>query len=287
MDLTFKTAYWDDAADTAAFSAFMRDIHQLDFTEWTHLGYWDNAYTPFSYFAGDRVVANVCIYLLDAVLHGKETLLVQISGVGTDAAWRRKGLSRKLTNTGLEWAAGKHDGVFFFANPEAISFYKKSGFAPIEEYLEYITPTPVKKCAGALKLDVDNKNHVEKIYRYAKSRTPASNKFSVMNARLVMFHVLYTLRDCVLEIPALDCLVFCRRVERTLHIYDIIGKQMPRFADIYPYLADADDETVMFHFYTDKLGLSEKSRQLLTGNNPFVKSPFPIREPVFPYTAHA
>lgn len=287
MDLTFKTAYWDDAAATAAFSAFMIEIHQLDFTEWTQLGYWDNAYTPFSYFEGDRVVANVCIYLLDSVLHGKETRLVQISGVGTDAAWRRKGLSRKLTKLGLEWAAGNHEGIFFFANPGAISFYKKSGFAPIEEYLEYITPTPLERRPGALKLEVDNKANIEKIYRYAQNRTPASNVFSVMNARLVMFHVLYTLRDCVFEIPALDCLVFCRREERTLHIYDIIGAQMPRFADIYPFLADRDDEYVMFHFFTDKLDLQEKSRQLLTGNNSFVKSPFPIPEPVFPYTARA
>lgn len=31
----------------------------------------------------DSIVANVCIYLLDAVIEGQKTRLAQVSGVGT------------------------------------------------------------------------------------------------------------------------------------------------------------------------------------------------------------
>ena len=79
-DLELRTHYWDDPAAKAAFKRFILKIHGLDFSEWDSCGYWDHAYTPFSFFDGDTVVASVCIYLLDAVLNGENTRVAQISG---------------------------------------------------------------------------------------------------------------------------------------------------------------------------------------------------------------
>jgi predicted N-acetyltransferase YhbS len=287
MELQLKTNYWNDHEASAAFKEFILKIHGLDFTKWESCGYWDQAYTPFSYFAGETVVASVCVYLLDAVLDGRNTRIAQISGVGTLPEWRRKGLNRELTDIGLTWAEGKHEGVFLFSTTDAIPYYERCGFSRINEYVETTQVEPVSNRDGAVKLDPDCKQELDRIYRYATQRVPVSDRFSVLNAKLVMFHVLYGLGDCVLELPDLECLVLYKREDDVLTIYDIVGERIPRFDDFYPYLADPNDRVIEFHFGTDKLGLKSSGTRLLVGNNPFVLGAFPIETPVFPFTSRA
>ena len=287
MDLELRTGYWHDPKALGAFKEFMLEIHGLDFSEWESGGYWDDAYTPFSFFQGDTIVASVCIYLLDAIIDGETTHLAQISGVGTLPEWRRKGLNRQLTDVGLDWAKDRHDGVFLFADTDAIPFYQRCGFRPINEYVETMEVTPVPNRGGAVKLDPGSKRELDRIYRYARQRTPVSDTFSVLNAKLVMFHVLYGLRNHVYEIPDLGCLVFYKRDGGCLNIFDIVGERVPRLEELYPYIADGDDKIIEFHFYTDKLGLDETRTRPLVGNNPFVKGTFPVERPVFPFTSRA
>jgi GNAT superfamily N-acetyltransferase len=287
MDLQLKTQYWDDPSALAAFKTFILKIHGLNFTDWDSGGFWDHSYTPFSFFDGDKVVASVCVYLLDAVVNGEDTCLAQVSGVGTLPEWRRRGLNRQLTDVALDWARGKHDGVFLFANTEAVPFYNKCGFSSIDEFVETIDVTPVPKCGGSVRLDPGNDQELNRIYEYATQRAPVSDQFSVLNAKLLMFHVLYILRDCIYEISNLDCLVFCRRANGTLSIYDIVGERIPRLEELYPYVAAASDRVIEFHFNTDKLGLEKVGTRPLIGNNPFIKGAFPIEKPVFPFTSRA
>ena len=287
MDFKLRQRYWDDPDARAAFKKFILKIHNLDFTKWESRGYWDHAYTPFSFFEGETVVASVCVYLLDATVNGAHTRVAQISGVGTLPEWRRRGLNRQLTDIGLEWAHGKHDGVFLFSDTDAMLFYERCGFSPVHEFVETATLDPVPRRAGAIKLDPDRKQDLDTIYEYARTRAPVSDRFSVLNAKLVMFHVLYGLGDCVYQIPDLDCLVFYKRENKVLNIYDIVGKQIPAFDELYPYLAEPDDRVIEFHFSTDKLGLENTGTRQLVGNNPYVRGKFPIERPVFPYTSRA
>ena len=141
--------------------------------------------------------------------------------------------------------------------------------------------------SGIEKLNIENKNELDKIYTYAKRRTPISDKFSILNEKLLMFHVLHSLRNPVYEIPDLDCLIFCKREGDCLKIFDIVGERIPKLNELYPYIADKNDRIIEFHFYTDKLKLNEIRNKPLYGNNLFVKDKFPIEKPVFPYTSRA
>lgn len=286
-DLILRTRYWDDPQARAAFKDFIREIHGLDFTEWEAAGYWDDAYTPFSYFHGDTVVASACIYLLDFVIDGARTCLAQISAVGTRPNYRRRGLSSELTDIGLEWAQGRHDGVFLFADEAAVPFYTKCGFVAVEEYVETVPAGPVSTRPGAVRLDPGIRQDRDTIFGYAKRRTPVSDKFGVCSARLFMFHALYSLRTCAYEIKDLGCLVFLERTGDCLRLYDIVGERIPRFAELHPYIADPSDRVIEFHFGADQLGLDEVGRRRLEGNYPFVKSGFPVEDPVFPFTSRA
>ena len=287
MDVELKTHYWGDNKTREAFKRFILEIHGLDFSDWESAGFWDDAYTPFSFFDGDTVVASVCIYLLDAVIDGQESRLAQISGVGTLPGYRRRGLNRELTEIGLNWAEGKHKGVFLFSDTGAIPFYKKCGFSPIEEFVETIEANPVPNCGGLVKLDPGNGRDLNRIYVHAKHREPVSDRFSVLNDKLFMYHVLYGLRDYVYEIADLDCLVLYERKNGILSIYDIVAERTPKLSEFYPHIAAEDDKVIEFHFNTDKLGLRKTGTRLLVGNHPFVKDGFPFENPVFPFTSRA
>lgn len=287
MNHILKTHYWNDPQAFDAFKKFIYQIHGLDFSEWEATGYWDDAYTPFSYFQGNTVIASVCLYFLKTIIDGKETQLVQISGVGTLPEYRRQGLNRQLTEIGLDWAKGKHDGIFLFSDDEAIPFYQRCGFVPIEEYLEILPINPIPQRLGVFKLNPNQSKELSVIYQYASQRAPISNKFSVLNEKLFMFHVLHSLRNCTYHIPDLECLVCFERSNGLVQLYDIVGKQMPPFMELYPYIADIDDTTIEFHFHTDKLGLTTTQLKPISGNNPFVQKPFPFKAPVFPFTARA
>ena len=287
MDLDLRTQYWYDREARNAFKKFILDIHGLDFSLWESHGFWDDRYTPFSLFNGSEVISSVCIYLLDAIVQGESTSLVQISGVGTHEKWRRQGLSRQLTDEGLKWAHNKHAGVFLFADDDAIPYYQKCGFKPIEEYLEHIKIPSVLAKPGCIPLDPEDPEDLALIYSYAQSRTPISNIFSIMNAKLLMFHVLYTLKNNIYEIPDLNCLIFYKRERNCLNIFDIVSERMPSFEQLLPYIVRDTDQTVEFHFHTDKLGIEQIETKALAGNNTFVKMGFPLTRPVFPYTSRA
>lgn len=102
LALVVRTAYWHDAGPRAAFKALIRDVFGLDFSAWEAAGYWDEDYVPFTLFDGERAVASVCTYLMDAVVDGRAHPLVQVSGVATRPEWRRRGLSRQLLDAGLD-----------------------------------------------------------------------------------------------------------------------------------------------------------------------------------------
>jgi len=286
-DIALRTHYWDDARAKAAFKHFALDIHGLDFTAWDSAGFWDEAYTPFSFFQGEIVVASVCIYLLNFVVSGEPTCLAQVSAVGTLPDWRRRGLNRQLTEIGLKWAQGRHDGVFLFADDDAVPFYLKCGFQPQDEFVEEAPAVPVATRRGAVRLDPGNKTELGRIHAYAKRRVPVSSDFGVLNDRLFMFHVLYTPQNDIYEISDLNCLIVCRRSGDRLRVYDIVGERIPLWEELYSYIADPADRALEFHFRTDRLGLDETVGLPLEGNHPFVLRPFPVTEPVFPYTCRA
>lgn len=287
MNFSLKSEYWDSQKDKTAFKKFILNIHGLDFNAWDNAGFWDDAYTPFSFFNGDEIVSSVCIYLMDAIVNGKPVGLVQISGVGTLAEFRRRGLSRELTDIGLEWARGKHEGIFLFADEDAIPYYQRCGFNAHDEYLEILEVEPIPSKEGITKLNPQIDTDLKKIFNYVSSRSALSDKFFIKNPKLDMFHVLYTLKDHIYEIQDLDCIICFKRDNSTLNIFDIVSNSVPTFIDIYPYISHPMDAQVKFHFYADKLGINDVSLQRIKDANLFVKHPFLIKQPVFPYTSKA
>jgi ribosomal protein S18 acetylase RimI-like enzyme len=287
--LILRRAYWDDPIARIAFQDFLRAIHGLDLGPWERAGFWDDDYRPFSLFDGERVVSSVCLYSMDMTVDGRRMRLGQISGVGTLPEYRRRGLNRRLTRLALEWAAPTHAGFFLFADDEAVEFYRNTGFRPMEEQTTQVAVVAPRPRGGGVALDMDRADDRERIFALARARSPVSDRLGVRNEKLLLFHCLYSLRRHLHYIAPLDLVVAARHDAGRLLLYDVIGREVPPFAEIHPYLTDGTEREVWFHFVPDKMGLSGGELRPLTGNNTHVLPGFPVADGglVFPYTAHA
>lgn len=289
-ELVFREAYWTDPAARRAFQRFLVEIHDLDLSAWDSAGYWDDRYRPFSYFdGGGRVVSSVCVYSLEMVVRGSRCRAAQISGVGTSAARRRQGLNRRLTEIALEWAAPSHDFVFLFADDDAVPFYARCGFLPVEEQIPHVEVRPGDPRPGLRKLDLDTAADVELLLALADQRAPVSDTLGVINPKLFMFHALYQFPGGLYHVRDLDVAVAIKREGPRLTIYDVVGTRVPRFDELCPYLVSSETTEIDFYFVPDKLEIENPRWRCLRGNNLHDRGDIPLRDErfLFPFTSHA
>ncbi len=288
-DLTCREGYWDAPERKKAFMDYLVQVFDLDLSLWDKLGFWDDQYRPFSYFHNDVVVSNVCVYSMDMTVQGRRRRVAQLSAVGTLPEYRRRGLSRQLMQTAMDWASDTHDCFFLFADEHAYSFYKACGFRKVTEFKTRLSATGIPARPGINQIDMNEPHDIQLVYGIAEGRAPVSNMLGVCNAKLLMFWCLYGLRENVYHIPDLDILILYKRAGELVTIYDIVGPTVPTFADIYPYIADPGDTAVEFLFMTDKLQISNFEHLPVDGNGTHLHGSFPLESTPFilPFTAQA
>jgi GNAT superfamily N-acetyltransferase len=289
VNLAFRENYWDYPELKQEFKRFLVQMFRVDLSQWDMSGFWDYRYRPFSYFNGDTLVSNVCIYSMDMTVRGEKRRVAQISGVGTLQEYRRRGLSLKLNQIAMEWARANHDFFFLFADEDAHKFYKVCGFRLTDEYKARIAVTGGVVLPGAEKLDMQRADHVERVYRLASDRDSVSDILGVHNSKLFMFWSVTYLNEYIHHISAFNILILYKRVNGLVTIYDIVGATMPTFAEIYPYICHPSDEAVEFLFMVDKLNLGSVEYVKVEGNGTHLFGDFPLEGDriIFPFTSQA
>ncbi len=286
--LTYRRAYWGDPAARRAFKEFLLVIHGLDLTLWEEKGFWDELYTPFSLFAGDRVVSSVCLYTMDLSIRGCRRRVGQFSGVGTLPAYRRRGLAFWLTEEAIAWASATHEGFFLFADDEALPFYARCGCTPLAETGATLAVASPRPRPGLRRLDPADAGDLALIHRHALARSPVSDMLGAWNPKLLMFHCLYTLREHAHFIDDLDVVVFCKTAGGRLELFDVVGPRVPTFAELHGYLGSEPHREVRFHFMPDKMGVEPTGSWTPVGNNAHTRAPLELSGPgwFFPFSAH-
>lgn len=288
--LVFRSGYWDDHRAREQFRQFLISIHGLDLSLWEQKGYWDEEhYTAFSFFEGDRVVATTNLFSMEMVVDGRRRKLGQFSGVGTLPEFRGRGLNRRLTEKALDWAAATHDGFFLFADEDAVGFYEKCGFIPVAET---ITSLKVKSQApqpGLRKLDPESDEDLALVYRLACERSPVSDLLGALNPELLMFHCLYTLRNSMYFVADLDVVIFFEVDDERLTLFDVVGRRVPSFAELHPYVSGQRHSEVLFSFMPDKMGVDATGQTTLEDSGAHVYPPLRLPDPtrLFPYVSRA
>ncbi|MFH1681204.1 MAG: GNAT family N-acetyltransferase [Candidatus Eisenbacteria bacterium] len=287
--LTYRSHYWDDRSAKGAFKEFLVSLFGLDLGLWDAGGFWDEQYMPFSLFDEDRIVSSVCLYSMEMTIGGKRRRVGQFSAVATLPSFRRRGLARRLTEKAVEWASDTHEGFFLFASDEAVPFYARCGFSPIRETADTLVIDPPPRRDGLRKLDMGSDRDIERVHEIASERAPVSDTLGALNPKLLMFHCLYALRDCVYEVADLDTVVLFKPERGRLVLFDVIGRRVPPFAELYPYLAREPHEEILFLFMTDKMGIEPTGKRTMKENNAHIDPAFPLPGPrcLFPYASRA
>ncbi len=289
MTIVLRANYGDEPKYKERLIRFLGQIFGLDLSSWDQRGFWDPRYRPFSFFDGDRLVSNVCLYSMDMMIQGRRCSVAQISGVGTLPEYRRQGLNRRLTEAAMAWAKPGHEFFFLFADDEAVAYYTKQGFRPLAESAVQLSMQATPNDSTLQKLDMNKPTHVELVARFARERAAVSDVLGVFNDKLLMFHGLHSLRDKLYAIGELEILIAFERRADQLTIYDVIGRDVPNWSVIYPHIATGRDETVKFLFVPDKLGIERPEYVLVEGNGAHVRGKLPALDApwLFPFTAHA
>jgi GNAT superfamily N-acetyltransferase len=253
--LEYRELYLDDPRSRAALNDFLIEIHGLDLTLWDERVGWDPDFVPFSFFAGDRVVATTCVYSLDMIVRSEWCRIAQVSSVGTLPSHRLRGLNAKLTRCAMEWVADQgHRGTFLFSNEGAVGFYAKQGFVGQPEWThQAAVSSAARPSYRVLNYDRDE----ELILRLVEGRTPVSHVLGARSPKLELFHLLYENVGELRYVEELDLLIAVEQEGGVMSVYDLIGPEMPRWSEIEPLVIGADTTSVSFALTPDRLDLSD------------------------------
>lgn len=126
--LELKRNFKQDAKLRGSFIALSVKVFDLDFELWYQLGYWDHTYEPFTYFDGDKAVANVSVSHMTLVMDGRFIQGLQVGTVMTDPKYRRRGFAKSLFQEIFKVYPPSQYQYFLAADDEAVPLYALMGF---------------------------------------------------------------------------------------------------------------------------------------------------------------
>lgn len=126
--------YMRDDKMRHALNELTRKTFGFDFESWVTGGYFEGDYIPYSFFDDGRIVANVSANRMTFQQNGVKKNYIQIGTVMTDEAYRGRGLAKKLIDHVVDQYKDFCDGIYLFANLDAVGFYDKCGFLRENEY---------------------------------------------------------------------------------------------------------------------------------------------------------
>lgn len=132
--MNFITNYMNDAEKRHMLNDLTRRTFCFDFEDWVTGGFCEGTYIPYSFEENGRIVSNASANIMDFVQNGKRRKYIQIGTVMTDEAYRRRGLAGKLVRKILDDNLDSCDGVYLFANLDALDFYRALGLSEGAQY---------------------------------------------------------------------------------------------------------------------------------------------------------
>ncbi len=123
----------------AALGALTQAAFGFTLEAWVTRGFYvRGAYVPYSFEEDGRILSNVSVNRMEFCLNGEKRRWLQLGTVATCEDMRGRGLARRLVEIALADSMGGCDGVYLFANPEAVGFYEKCGFVRGIEYRHFL-----------------------------------------------------------------------------------------------------------------------------------------------------
>ncbi|MGE5702254.1 MAG: GNAT family N-acetyltransferase, partial [Clostridia bacterium] len=208
-------------------AALLQDFHER--------GFWDPTYTPFTFFDGEKAVANVSMFTRSMVIKGDLQKVACIQSVMTDPAYRGKGYMKQLMERMLAEIDQTLDTTFLITSSPQL--YERYGFQTLLEYTftsELPLSYPRQTGESLARLDVSSEQHLDIIKSCFTNQTPISFQLSPLRYESSLFLNLYDpfYQQLLHYSPEWKVLIFCKVEGDTFHLYDIIGETLPTFEQI-------------------------------------------------------
>lgn len=200
-----------------ALNGLTRDTFGFDFEDWYQAGCWEGDYIPYSYEEAGRLVSNVSVNRMSFSLRGTQRHYIQLGTVMTAAADRRHGYASALLRQALAEAEPGADGVYLFANLNALGFYEKQGFFPVTESRYYLRERPCIQSGGFVPVSAAGRaDYFSAVRRAAvQSALEQTNRFSLQAFYTADMHGVF-------YCAALDCYAVLRQQGGELELQSVI-----------------------------------------------------------------
>lgn len=223
-----------------------QEVFGFDFEDWVQNGYYEGDYIPYSYEENGRLIANVSVNRMEFIQNGQERYYIQLGTVMTKEEFRKQGYAKRLMERVLEDYKENCDGIYLFANLNALDFYKKMGFSIEMQYRYTLKEDIIVKIQEIAKKHIteDCFKQIDASEQLQKNRYMEAVRHSAVNTALEQknkyaLQMFYTARmENVYYSSKLDCYIVMERQEDILYLQSIICTKKIRLEEILSYIQE-------------------------------------------------
>lgn len=222
MKYTYVTDYKNNDKLRTSLNELTEKTFCFSFEDWHANGFWDEKYIPYSLTDGEKVIANICVSLMNFNMYGIEKHYIQIGTVMTDKDYRGQGLNRYLIEKVIDEYKDKVDGIYLFGNDTVINFYPKFGFVKSKEYQYSKKINFINNEKKIEHVDMSHKANWKNLIDTAKNSI-SNDRFNVDNLGLVTFWTTGVMSGTVYYLAEEDAYIIADVKEENLLMYQIIA----------------------------------------------------------------
>lgn len=234
-----------------SFNELTRQTFGFDFVGWYEAGHWGDLYIPHVLLDGEKVVSNVSVNLMQFDVKGVKKNYIQLGTVMTDVSYRGQGLNSEIMKNILKEYTNKVDGIYLFANDNAVSYYLQFGFKPSKEY-EYYMPCENRKDTVPYLIEKVDMTCPEQLYEVIRKCAKEEgilnqNDGMYMNENLFLyqFWLATGFGESVYFLPEMNAYIIAELEESTLRIHQIFGKEQVDIVRFAKTFGDAVNEVIL------------------------------------------
>jgi GNAT superfamily N-acetyltransferase len=215
--------------------------------------WWADVSTAFARHEGPRAIAHVGVIALPLILDGRPCTVASIHAVCTDPERRRRGHAEALMHEALAYCRVRYDTVLL--TTLIPQFYARHGFRPVPEHV-FTRALPLgRRCGGGRRLS-DSAEDVALLRRLLAGRAPVSQRLGTLEEGTVFVLALLLTWGGFSRAhyhADLDVVTVHQVVNRTLMLYDVVGRTIPPL-DALAAAIGADADRVVTLFVPERLG---------------------------------
>ncbi len=270
MNYTFCSDIRDNDTLRESFNELTRKTFGFDFADWYAAGHWTEMYVPHVLLDGDKVIANISVNNMLFEVDGRMQLFLQLGTIMTDPDYRGQGLCHQLMEQIITDYGQDVDGIYLFANDEAVNFYPKFGFKVSKEYEHYM---PAETFADAepyriAKIDMNDEYENQRFFdSILFCPSPNANEMLYMNENIGLYQFWMNAGyiDQIYYFPDIEAYAVADCQGDVLRIHNLIGVgsvDLARLAKSFDVNPDAPfTEMVLGYTPFDRKGLSVREHK--------------------------